>query len=70
GEQLLEEVREQCGTSVSLTVDVAARAFVFTGNGKKVTVKVPKNSLEVTRFNIDLCSSSATKSKTAKKGKK
>ncbi len=70
GEELTEKIRHQCGTSVSLTVDVAARTFVFTGNGKKVSVKVPKNELEVTRFKVDLGSSSGTKSTTAKKGKK
>jgi hypothetical protein len=51
-------------------VDVAARTFVFAGNGKKVSAKVPKNELEVTRFKVDLGNSSDTNSKIVKKGKK
>jgi hypothetical protein len=70
GEELTEKIRQQCGTSVSLSVDVAARTIVFTGKGKNVSVKVSKNSLEIKRFKIDLGSSYGTKSQTAKKGKK
>jgi hypothetical protein len=70
GEELMGQIRHQCGTSVTLKVDVAARTFVFAGNGKKVSAKVPKNELEVTRFKVDLGNSSDTNSKIVKKGKK
>ena len=68
-EELLEDkVRRQCGMSVSLVIDVPKRSFVFSGNGKRVTVKVPKNTLSVTRFQVDLGTASSTKKRT--KGKK
>ena len=54
GEGFLDEVRRQCGSSVALTIDVTARQFVFSGNGKRVSATVPSESLAITRFSIDL----------------
>ena len=69
-ETLTQKVRRQCGASVSLTVDVARRTFVFTGNGKKVSLKVPKNELEIKRFKVELGGVPGGQTKPSKRSKK
>jgi hypothetical protein len=69
GDELTHEVRDKCGLKTDLHVDVEKRTFTFSGNGKRLSVKVPKNALDVTRFNIDLGpNSSKATSKSKKRG--
>jgi hypothetical protein len=69
-ETLMQKVRRQCGASVSFTVDVARRTFVFTGNGKKISVKVPKNELEIKQFKIERGGVPGGQTKPSKRSKK
>jgi hypothetical protein len=68
-EGLLDQLWMSCGTTVKMTVDVATRTFVFTGKRKKVSVKVPKRVLKVTRFTVDL-DAPAAKEKNSANGRR
>ena len=52
-EELLANVRAQCGESVTLDIDVAKRTFEFSGNKKKVKVSVPENHLGGTKSQVE-----------------
>jgi hypothetical protein len=66
---MLDDVRDKCGLKVELVVDVEKRTFTFSGNGKRLSVKVPKTALSVTRFKIDLGpNSNKTTNKSKKRG--
>jgi predicted DNA-binding WGR domain protein len=68
-DRMLDDVRDKCGLKVELVVDVEKRTFTFSGNGKRLSVKVPKTALSVTRFKIDLGpNSNKTTNKSKKRG--
>lgn len=69
-EGLLDQLWMSCGKIVKMTVDVAARTFVFTGKRKKVSVKAPKGTLKVTRFTVDLDATAAKPRKASAKMRK
>lgn len=69
-EGLLDQLWMSCGTTVKMTVDVAARTFVFTGKRKKVSVKVPRTTLKVTRFTVDLDAPAAKAKKNSANGRR
>ena len=50
GQDLLSVVRNQCGLSLYLTIDVEQRVFCFAGNGKFLNFKVPLDSLVTEHF--------------------
>jgi len=52
GDEICERVRNNCGESVTLDIDVAGRTLEFSGNGKKVKVKVPENHLRVRKSQV------------------
>ena len=54
GQDLLSVVRNQCGLSLDLTIDVEQRVFCFAGNGKFLNFKVPLDSLVTEHFIVDL----------------
>jgi len=54
GQDLLSVVRNQCGLSLDLTIDVEQRVFCFASNGKFLNFKVPLDSLVTEHFIVDL----------------
>ena len=54
GQDLLSVVRNQCGLSLDLTIDVEQRVFCFAGKGKVLNFKVPLDSLVTEHFIVDL----------------
>jgi hypothetical protein len=81
-EPIIEGVAEKLGETVpssqtgcsqrifSLSIDVAKRTFIFTGNGKKATFRVPRNVLKTTRFHVDISACPGGSSKISKRSKK
>lgn len=52
-ESLFTTIRRECGSDVSLEVHVPERTFVFSGRGRRVSVKVPGDALEVRDFTVN-----------------
>ena len=51
-EAFTKTVYRKCGAAVFLEIDVAERAFVFTGNRKRVIATVQEMFLEIKRFHV------------------
>ena len=49
---LLARIQRKCGQRMQLKLDVVAREFVFDREGKRFSVKVPKNTLKTSRFTV------------------
>lgn len=51
-DSLFKTIRKECGGDVSLEINVPERTFVFSGQGRRVSVKVPGDALEVRAFTV------------------